>query len=113
MTGTGVAWQAVCGVGALAVDGGVAALVGGRQLALFRLADGPEVFVLDNIDPFTGVGCLSRGIIGDLAGEPMVASPLHKHRFSLSTGRCLDDPDVAVAVYDARVRDDVVEVRLP
>jgi nitrite reductase (NADH) small subunit len=113
MTATGVGWQTVCGVGALAVDGGVAALVGSRQLALFRVADGVDVFVLDNVDPFTGVGCLSRGIVGDVAGELMVASPLLKHRFSLTTGRCLDDPDVGVAVYDARVRDDVVEVRLP
>jgi nitrite reductase (NADH) small subunit len=72
-----------------------------------------RVFALANIDPYTGVGCLSRGIVGDIAGELMVASPLHKQRFSLRTGACLDDPDLSVQVYGARVRDGLVEVQLP
>jgi nitrite reductase (NADH) small subunit len=113
MTAKRSPWAPVCGVGVLPDGRGVAALVDGTQLAIFRLSDDPGVFVIDNVDPFTGVGCLSRGIVGDASGELMVVSPLHKQRFSLHTGRCLDDPDVQVAVYNARVRDDVVEVYIP
>jgi nitrite reductase (NADH) small subunit len=106
-------WHPVCPVDRLPADRGVAALVGGTQLALFHLPDVPSIFVLDNVDPFSGVGCLSRGIVGDIAGEPMVASPLLKQRFSLRTGRCLDDPSTSVTVYGVRITDEVVEVLLP
>jgi nitrite reductase (NADH) small subunit len=105
-----MSWLPVCAVERLAPDRGVAAFVGGAQVALFRL-EGPEtIHALGNVDPFSGIGCLSRGIVGDAAGEPMVVSPLHKQRFSLRTGRCLDDPSVGVAVYDVRVRGDRLEV---
>jgi nitrite reductase (NADH) small subunit len=106
-------WQPVCAVDRVPRDRGIAALVDGVQLALFHVPEDGCLFVIDNIDPFSGVGCLSRGIVGDTAGEAMVVSPLHKQRFSLRTGACLDDPTVCVAVYEARVREDMVEVLLP
>jgi nitrite reductase (NADH) small subunit len=106
-------WRAVCPLDRLPMDRGVAALVGSSQLALFHLPDLQRIFVLGNVDPFSGVGCLSRGIVGDVAGEPMVVSPLHKQRFSLASGRCLEDPSTGVAVYDVRVTDGVVEVLVP
>jgi nitrite reductase/ring-hydroxylating ferredoxin subunit len=34
-----------------------------------------------------------RGIIGDLQGERVIASPIYKQHFSLATGRCLEDKD--------------------
>jgi nitrite reductase (NADH) small subunit len=43
----------------------------------------------------------------------MVASPLHKQRFSLQTGRCLDDPEAGVETFDVRVAGEIVEVHLP
>jgi nitrite reductase (NADH) small subunit len=105
-----MSWRPVCPLERLAADRGVAALVAGTQVALFRL-DGPDgIHALGNVDPFSGVGCLSRGIVGDVAGEPMVVSPLHKQRFSLRTGRCLDDPSVGVAVFDVRVSGGQLEV---
>jgi NAD(P)H-dependent nitrite reductase small subunit len=112
MSTTTARWHAVCPIATIAPDRGVAALVDGRQVALFRVKGTDEIFAIDNVDPFTGVGCLSRGIVGDKGGELMVASPLHKQRFSLRTGRCLDDPDVSVAIYSTRVLDDHVEVQL-
>lgn len=36
---------------------------------------------------------MSRGIIGDLQGERVIASPIYKQHFSLATGRCLEDKD--------------------
>ena len=65
---------AVCPLERLVADRGVAALVDGVAVALFRLADG-TVHALENIDPFSGASVLSRGLVGDVDGEPTVAAP--------------------------------------
>ncbi len=104
-------YEPVCALGSLTPDRGVAALIDGRAVAVFRLADG-TLHAVDNIDPFSGASVLSRGLIGDVDGTPTVASPLYKQRFDLRTGSCLDDPDVAVAVHDVRVVSGTVELRL-
>lgn len=102
----------VCGVGQLDVERGVAALVHGRQVALFRLADG-SVHAVDHRDPATGANVVARGLLGTTAdGEWFVASPLHKHRYSLLDGRCLTDPALSLAVHRVEVRDGVVDVTL-
>ena len=44
---------------------------------------------------------LSRGIVGDLNGELVVASPVYKQHFSLLDGRCIEDASVSVPVYRA------------
>ena len=102
-------WTAVCPLDALTPERGVAALIGDVQVAIFRTFD-HNVYALGNIDPFTGAAVLARGIVGDRAGEPTVASPLLKQVFSLVTGRCLDDDAVAVPTFAARVVDGVVEL---
>lgn len=102
---------AVCRLDDLEPERGAAALVHGRQVALFRLADG-TVHALDHRDPCTGANVLARGLLGTAGGEWYVASPLHKHRFSLTTGRCLDDEAAAVAVHRVEVVGGEVHVRL-
>jgi nitrite reductase (NADH) small subunit len=118
MTGAAVeptTWTAICPVGRLTPDRGVAALVDGRAVAVFRLSDG-SLHAVDNVDPHSGASVLSRGIVGDVDGAATVASPLYKQRFVLATGACLDGDDVAVTVHEARVvaddRGDLVQVRL-
>jgi NAD(P)H-dependent nitrite reductase small subunit len=103
------AWQAVCPLEDIIPDSGVCADLGGRQVAVFRVDD--RVFALDNLDPASGVNVLSRGIVGDLNGETVVASPLYKQHFVLATGRCLEDAALAVATHPARVVDGMVWVR--
>ncbi len=103
-------WTVVCHLDRVPRGGGVAALVDGRQLAVFR-TDDDQLHVLDNRDPFTGTHVLARGIVGAHGDVATVASPLRKQRFDLATGACLDHPDVAVAVHDVRLVDDHVEVR--
>jgi nitrite reductase (NADH) small subunit len=46
---------------------------------------------------------LSRGIVGDVKGELVVASPVYKQHFSLTSGKCLEDPEVRVLVYPVRL----------
>jgi nitrite reductase (NADH) small subunit len=104
-------WTGVCPLSRLTPDRGVAALVDGRQVAVFVLAGG-EVHAIDNRDPFSGANVLSRGIVGDKGGAVFVAAPVYKQRFELASGTCLDEPSVSVAVHDVRVVGGEVEVRL-
>ena len=101
----------VCIARRLTPDRGVAALVDGRAVAVFRLSTG-ELHAVDNRDPISDANVLSRGLVGDVAGSPTVASPIYKQRFDLRTGRCLDVDDVRIAVHDVREIDGMVHVRL-
>jgi nitrite reductase (NADH) small subunit len=100
-------WIPVCRLEDIVPNTGVCALVGGAQVAVFRV--GERVYAIGNRDPFSGMGILSRGIVGDRDGVLKVASPLYKQSFALETGACLDDPAVRVPVYPCRVTDGVVE----
>ncbi len=102
-------WTEVCGYEDLQPERGVAVLVGGEQIALFRAFDG-TLYAIGNQDPFTGAFVLSRGIVGTRGDIPTVASPLHKQVFDLRTGACLDDAAVAVPVFAVRERQGRVEV---
>jgi nitrite reductase (NADH) small subunit len=99
----GLDWVDVCALDDICPDTGVAALVGGRQVAIVRLGDGAEVYAVDNFDPFSRAFVIARGIVGDRGGIPKIASPIFKQNFDLRTGQCLDDPTVRLAVYAVRV----------
>jgi nitrite reductase (NADH) small subunit len=87
----------------------VAALLGHRQVAVFRTHDG-HLYAIDNLDPCSGAQVLSRGIVGTRAGVPTVASPVYKNVFDLRTGQCLDRPGTAVRTHPVRCHDGQVEV---
>ena len=53
-----------------------------------------RVYALDNFDPASRANVLSRGLTGNLQGERVVASPIYKHHFALTSGRCMEDPDL-------------------
>jgi NAD(P)H-dependent nitrite reductase large subunit/NAD(P)H-dependent nitrite reductase small subunit len=103
-------WVPVCRLDDIVPNTGVCALVGRRQVAVFRLDD-DSFHAIDNHDPFSRANVLSRGIVGDLRGELVVASPVYKQHFSLRTGECLEDPGVRVAVHAVRVEGGTVWVR--
>ena len=105
------AFASVCEFEQLQPERGVAALLDGHQVAIFRTFDG-MLHAVDTRDPFTGQNVLSRGIVGSRGGAPTVASPLLKQVFDLATGVCVSDESVRIAVHDVRVREGVVEVRL-
>ena len=90
-------------------NSGVCALVNGKQVAVFRLDDG-SLYALDNRDPFSRVNVLAPGIVGDVKGERVVASPVYKHHFSLASGACVEDPAVQLKVYPVRVEGHTVSV---
>ncbi|MEV4759832.1 nitrite reductase small subunit NirD [Micromonospora sp. NPDC049559] len=104
-----VRWTVVCPYQRVEPERGVAALVDGEQVAIFRTHDG-DLYAIGHQDPITKAYVMSRGIVGSRGDVPTVASPLHKQVYDLRTGRCLDVPGVAVPTYDVRCRDGLVEV---
>ena len=112
MAGTkGTGWHRVCAVEDLEPGWGEAALVAGRQLALFRTTAG-EVFAVDHADPATGAHVMARGITGSRGPRRTLASPLHKEVYDLRTGECLGDPGLRLGTYPARTAAGFVEVQL-
>lgn len=100
----------ICRRADLQPDRGVAALLpDGTQIAVFLLSDG-SLHAIGNIDPFSAAGVLSRGIVGDRAGTPVVVSPVYKQAFDLRTGECLDDPSVSLPVYRVTHDEDAIWV---
>jgi nitrite reductase (NADH) small subunit len=102
-------WLDACALADIPADFGVAVLLAERQIALVR----ERVFAISNFDPFSDAFVIARGIVGDRAGRPKIASPIYKQSFDLETGACLDDPAVRLPTYLVRVRDGRVEVGIP
>lgn len=99
----------VCSVSDLIEDSGVCVLVDDQQIAIFYLPrEDKKVFAVSNWDPIGKANVLSRGIVGDIAGELVVASPLYKQHFSLLTGRCLENEDCSVRVYELSIQEEKV-----
>lgn len=103
-------WTSACPLSHLIPGRGVAVLLrGGEQVALFLLEDG-TLRAVSNFDPYGRAAVMSRGLVGDRDGEPIVVSPLLKQAFSLVDGRALDDSAVALPLYGVRVWAGVVQV---
>ena len=106
-----VEWRDVCAIDEVLPGAGVAALLEGEQIAIIRTRGG-QFAALSNFDPFSKAFVIARGIVGDRAGVPKIASPIYKQNFSLETGQCLDDPSVRLQVFPIRVVAGRVQVSL-
>jgi nitrite reductase (NADH) small subunit len=105
-------WQNVCNIDDLQPDSGVCALVEGQQVAIFYMPKDSVVYAISNYDPYGNANVLSRGIIGDINGQPVVASPLYKQHFNLQTGSCLEDETVTIPAYAVRIENGSVQVSI-
>jgi nitrite reductase (NADH) small subunit len=105
-------WKDICSMGDLQPDSGVCALVAGQQVAIFYMVKENAVYALHNYDPIGKANVLSRGLIGDIKGELVVASPLYKQHFNLKTGVCVEDGQVSVPVYPVRINNGRVEIQV-
>ena len=95
-------WSAVCAIDDIVPDTGVCALLGGRQVAVFRVGE-ERLFAIDNYDPHSHAAVLSRGLVGSIGERIVVASPIYKQHFDLQSGECLEAPAQSVASYPARI----------
>lgn len=101
-------WQAICALTAIPAQAGIGARLGEMQIALFRF--GENVYALDNLEPGSQANVLSRGLLGDAAGEPIVISPLYKRRIRLRDGRQCDSGEAVVRAWPVKVENGTVWV---
>lgn len=104
-------WTDVCAVDDILPSTGVCALVENRHVAVFRLGD-DRFYAIDNVDPKSGASVLSRGLLGNLGERIVVASPLYKNHFDLTTGECLEAPEQSVRAHGVRIEGGRVNVAL-
>lgn len=109
--GFGTGWHRVCAVGDLEPAWGEAALIAGRQVAMFRTVSG-EVYAVAHEDPATGAHVMARGIIGSRGARQTLASPLHKEVYDLVTGECLGTPALRLQTFGTRIVGGYIEVEL-
>ena len=105
--------QKICNVTDLVKNSGVCALANiqgeEQQVAIFHLPDTDnKVFAISNWDPLGKANVLSRGMLGNIGDELVVASPLYKQHFSLFTGQCLEDESASVSTFDVTIENDAV-----
>ncbi len=98
-------WIEICHLDDITPNTGVGAIVEDQQIALFRVGHEKRVYALSNQDPFSQAFVMSRGILGDLQGERVVASPIYKQHFSLATGRCLEDKNQKLLVFPSKIEE--------
>ncbi|PAU74524.1 nitrite reductase small subunit NirD [Halomonas salipaludis] len=104
---TDVTWQTICTKADLVTFSGVAAWLataeGPAQVAIFYLpGHAQELYAIDHHDPFSDANVIARGIVGDIKGEPVVASPIYKQHFRLEDGSCVEDESVTLRTWPVR-----------
>ena len=112
-TSESVSWRALCSRRDLVANSGVVAWLDGEQVALFHLPEtetGEQVFAVANKDPKSGANVIGRGILGQLKGDLVIASPLYKQHFRLADGSCLEYPEQHLQVWPVRLNGDAVEI---
>ena len=86
-------------------QGGLLVELKSRAIAIFRHGD--EILAVDDECPHRG-GSLAAGLVEEGAG----ICPLHRWKFSLTDGHCLQIPTTAVDCYPAKVEENTVFVQV-
>jgi len=107
-------WHVVCLRHDLVAYSGVVARVQQDQVALFYVpaSDGQSetVYAIDNHDPRSGANVIGRGLVGQIAGQVVVAAPLYKQHYRLCDGVCLEDAGQRLRTWPARLNGEHVEI---
>ncbi|NJC21793.1 nitrite reductase (NADH) small subunit [Arthrobacter pigmenti] len=102
-------WYPICRLADLEQCWGEAALIHGRQVALFRV-DTEAVFAVSHRDPVSGSQVMARGLVGSKRQRFTITSPLHKQVYYLDSGEPVSGTDTALRSFPTRIADGVVEV---
>ncbi|MCW8833913.1 MAG: nitrite reductase small subunit NirD [Colwellia sp.] len=108
-------WLDICALDDILPSMGRCALVNNKQIAIFRVTkhsdkQAHEFYAIDNYCPFSQANTLSRGITGSIDDKLVVASPLYKQHFDLSTGECLEDNSVRINTYPVRLNGNTIQL---
>jgi len=106
-------WVEVAKVENIPVNGGACIQYQDKQIALFYSESLDEWYACQNLCPHKKQMVLSRGLLGDHAGEPKVACPLHKNSFSLKSGKCLTNEDLdRLTIYPVKVENNSIYIAM-
>eukprot|EP00978_Attheya_sp_CCMP212_P023295 scaffold71048_cov55-Attheya_sp.AAC.3 len=106
-------WVEVGKVSDFSANVGTPILYGSSQLAVFNNAQRGEWYATQNMCPHKQAFVLSQGILGDAAGAPKVACPLHKKTFSLDSGEEMGEGELNILTFPIQVEGDKIMVQLP
>ena len=104
-------WIDICAIDEIPKMSAVCALHQGKQVAIFNLAELGGLKSISNFDPIGKASVLSRGLVAEINGRTVVASPLFKQHYCLDTGECLQDDTIRVTVYPVRVNNKRVQLK--
>lgn len=108
-------WVTICRDQDLLPGTGLCAQHQGEQVAVFKLeqsANQPAaLFALSNRDPIGNANVMSRGILGSLGDQLVVASPLYKQHFDLVSGECLEQPEHRLKTYIVRCHNNDIQLK--
>lgn len=105
-------WQDICEIDDIPPMSSVCALHQGQQVAIFNLSFVGKIKSIGNHDPIANANVLSRGLVAEVDGRYVVASPLYKQHYCLETGQCLQDPEIKVPVFDVRINQTRVQLKV-
>lgn len=107
-----MSWLTVCDIQDIPMNGGVGALIEDEQVAIFRLKteQGEQLFALSNFDPFSSANVISRGLVGTIQNDWVVASPIYKQHFRLVDGQCVEDENVKLKSWAIKLVDNKVKI---
>ncbi len=106
-------WQSICEIDDIQPNMGVCALFEGQQVAIFKIVNqqGTEdLYAINNYCPFSESNTISRGLVGSIENKVVVASPLYKQHFDLTTGICVEDSSVNVNIYSVRLNGATIQL---
>ena len=107
-----MSWKEVGSTEDFCKDMGGCVKVDGKQIAVFNF-NHDEWYAVQNLCPHDNRMVLSRGIAGNSGEEPKVACPLHKHNFSLKSGKHLSEGEVDdITTYEVKVEDGKIFLNL-
>ena len=101
-------WLDICHIDEIVPNTGRCALFQGEQVAIFRVEQ--QLFAVNNFCPFSNANVISRGLVGNIAEQKVVASPVYKQHFDLKTGECLEDDKQVLKTYAVRLHGDMVQL---
>ncbi|MEH6584212.1 MAG: nitrite reductase small subunit NirD [Halioglobus sp.] len=104
-------WKDICHIEDIIPNSGRCALYEGQQIAIFRVrqSGNDALYAVGNYDPLSGANVISRGIVGSQGEQVVVASPVYKQHFCLSTGDCMEE-DVSLKTWRVRLQGDRVQL---
>ena len=103
-------WFKAAPVNAFPKDGGACVKYKTLQIAVYNFERLDKWYACQNLSPEKQEMVLSRGMIGDRNGIPMVACPLHKKTFSLENGKNLNGELPAIAIYPIKIQNGYVYI---